>query len=50
MPVSHEQRMRDALADGDRQAAHDAWAAACEQLGHPPFDDAGAPIPDPLEQ
>ena len=50
MPESHEQRLRDALADGDRQRAHDAWAAACQALGHPPVDDAGEPIADPLEQ
>ena len=49
MSMSHEERLREALANGDRQAAHEAWAAACQALGHPPADDSGAPIPDPLE-
>lgn len=50
MPMSHEEKMREALAAGDRQGAHDAWVAASQALGHPPLDDAGDPLPDPLEQ
>lgn len=50
MPESPAERLAEAMASGDRQRAHDVWDAQCRALGHPPLDDEGQPIPDPLEQ
>ena len=50
MPQSQAERLRELMAGADRQAAHDAWAAECDSLGHPPTDDDGEPIPDPLNE
>jgi hypothetical protein len=50
MPMSQEEREREQQSNADKQKAHDEWAAQTNELGHPPLDDNGDPIPDPLEQ
>lgn len=50
MPISRAESDAEAIAAADKQKAHDAWAAQCDALGHPPTDENGDPIPDPLDQ
>lgn len=50
MPMSPEERALEAQEQAAKQKAHDEWAAQTSELGHPPTDENGDSIPDPLEQ